>query len=396
MWENAIPRIPPHPFSRSSVSTHQSCLPKTRIRGSHVFFAIVVRAEDGQVRVIIGEFAAVYDGNASGGLFLTHDPARQFPNPYAYGPWDPINGTDPTGAIFGIDDALFWGIVITSAVVGAAASGIQAAVNGASVGQAFGAAAIGGVTGGAMAFVGLGIVGLAGAAAGPWGTWGAVAVLTAGGGYSTAESFRSGQYVMGSVGAVFTALGVYGLAQGPNALYASLQGEGAAQGGNGAGGLSQGEQLGLAQVDYDQKFLPADNQFAGPGAPPGPENPYAPYDQPLGDRGPGQIDLQLRVKTSAYDNCKLCTGKSPGDPAYGITKSGFPTAKGAIAADPRYYLPGTRVNVPGYGPATVIDTGGAIKGPFRMDLWFPTHQQALLWGRQELTLTVRIPRSPLP
>ena len=34
------------------------------------------------------------------GMFLTHDPARQFANPYAYGPWDPVNGTDPNGTFF--------------------------------------------------------------------------------------------------------------------------------------------------------------------------------------------------------------------------------------------------------------------------------------------------------
>src|SRR5262249_8100204 len=29
------------------------------------------------------------------GMFLTHDPAHQFSSPYAYGPWSPMNGTDP-------------------------------------------------------------------------------------------------------------------------------------------------------------------------------------------------------------------------------------------------------------------------------------------------------------
>jgi len=34
------------------------------------------------------------------GMFLSQDPARQFLSPYAYGPGDPINGTDPTGTSF--------------------------------------------------------------------------------------------------------------------------------------------------------------------------------------------------------------------------------------------------------------------------------------------------------
>ena len=33
--------------------------------------------------------------------FASHDPAGQYPSPYAYGPGDPVNGTDPTGEIFG-------------------------------------------------------------------------------------------------------------------------------------------------------------------------------------------------------------------------------------------------------------------------------------------------------
>jgi RHS repeat-associated protein len=32
--------------------------------------------------------------------FGTHDPAGQYPSPYAYGPGDPINGSDPTGSDF--------------------------------------------------------------------------------------------------------------------------------------------------------------------------------------------------------------------------------------------------------------------------------------------------------
>lgn len=34
------------------------------------------------------------------GQFLSHDPQRQFASPYAYGPGDPMNGTDPNGESF--------------------------------------------------------------------------------------------------------------------------------------------------------------------------------------------------------------------------------------------------------------------------------------------------------
>jgi len=88
--------------------------------------------------------------------FLTHDPARQFANPYAYGPWDPVNGTDPTGTIFGLDDLAI--VVIVGLVAGFAASSIQAAISGASVGEALQAGAIGGAIGGVAAGIGFLVV----------------------------------------------------------------------------------------------------------------------------------------------------------------------------------------------------------------------------------------------
>jgi len=88
--------------------------------------------------------------------FLTHDPARQFPNPYSYGGGDPVNGIDRAGAIFGIDDLLV--AVIVGVIAGAVGGGVQAAINGASVGQALKAAAIGGAIGGAASYVGAGFI----------------------------------------------------------------------------------------------------------------------------------------------------------------------------------------------------------------------------------------------
>ncbi|HEV7735533.1 MAG TPA: toxin TcdB middle/N-terminal domain-containing protein [Candidatus Binatia bacterium] len=41
------------------------------------------------------------------GMFVAHDPARQYFNPYAYGPWNPTTGKDPTGAQYeeGVDES---------------------------------------------------------------------------------------------------------------------------------------------------------------------------------------------------------------------------------------------------------------------------------------------------
>ena len=47
------------------------------------------------------------------GVFTSHDPAGQFASPYAYGPGDPVNGTDPTGSFF---TALLIGLAVATAV----------------------------------------------------------------------------------------------------------------------------------------------------------------------------------------------------------------------------------------------------------------------------------------
>ena len=73
---------------------------------------------------------------------------------------------------------------------------------------------------------------------------------------------------------------------------------------------------------------------------------------------------------------------------HGGTASGLPTGPGVVAVDPTVIPLGTRLFIPGYGPGIAADTGTAIKG-LRIDLWFPTLQQAMSWGRRTVTITVR-------
>jgi 3D (Asp-Asp-Asp) domain-containing protein len=47
---------------------------------------------------------------------------------------------------------------------------------------------------------------------------------------------------------------------------------------------------------------------------------------------------------------------------------------------------GSVVRVPGYGRAVVADRGGSIKGN-RLDVLFPTHNQALEWGVRKLKVS---------
>lgn len=73
----------------------------------------------------------------------------------------------------------------------------------------------------------------------------------------------------------------------------------------------------------------------------------------------------------------------------GITSSGVKAKKGTIAADVRYYPYGTKMIVPGYGKGVVADTGSAIKGPGRIDVFFKSRKEALRWGRQQVTVKVK-------
>jgi RHS repeat-associated protein len=166
------------------------------------------------------EYAGARFYDPSLGMFLTHDPAREFANPYTYVGWDPVNGTDPTGEC----DAICAFIVLFA--ISFTFTMMQAAANGASFGQAVKAAAISGAIGGVTG-VGLGVVGGAIATAENSTLQLAYNLALVGAGtYSTVESFRSQNYILGAVGVVSLAFGLQRLRQ-------------AAQGATIAGGMSR-------------------------------------------------------------------------------------------------------------------------------------------------------------
>ena len=71
----------------------------------------------------------------------------------------------------------------------------------------------------------------------------------------------------------------------------------------------------------------------------------------------------------------------------GRTATGIPTAPGVVAVDPSVIPLGTRLTIPGYGVGIAADTGGAVQGSV-IDLWFPSLEQALQWGRRTVTITL--------
>lgn len=96
----------------------------------------------------------------------------------------------------------------------------------------------------------------------------------------------------------------------------------------------------------------------------------------------------IHMKVTAYSpDARSC---APFDD--GITASGYSvfTNGGALIAADKKFKFGTLLSVPGYNggrPTPVLDRGGKIKGN-RLDVLYPTHNEALQWGVQNLTVTI--------
>lgn len=85
--------------------------------------------------------------------------------------------------------------------------------------------------------------------------------------------------------------------------------------------------------------------------------------------------------------------RSCGEHADGITassKSVWTNAMKLVAADTSILPIGTMLSIPGYDDGRIVpvlDRGGAIKGA-RLDVLFPSHDEALQWGVQRLPVTI--------
>jgi len=89
------------------------------------------------------------------------------------------------------------------------------------------------------------------------------------------------------------------------------------------------------------------------------------------------------VTATAYTpNCSGCSGRT----ATGINLMANPDIK-LIAVDPRIIPLGTKVYVEGYGYAIAGDTGNKIKG-YKIDLFFPSKQQAWRWGVRKVKIRI--------
>lgn len=97
---------------------------------------------------------------------------------------------------------------------------------------------------------------------------------------------------------------------------------------------------------------------------------------------PKQETVQMEVLATAYCGCVQCCGKSDC-----ITATGTRATEGrTIAADPRVIPYGTHVLIDGH-EYIVEDCGSAINGN-RIDIYFESHEDALQFGVQTVTVEI--------
>jgi len=87
----------------------------------------------------------------------------------------------------------------------------------------------------------------------------------------------------------------------------------------------------------------------------------------------------LMMEATAYEPGPRSCGRW----ATGYTATGVRARRGVVAVDERVIPMGARLYIPGYGFAVAADRGAAIKG-MRIDLCFPTYEEAIHFGRRRV------------
>jgi 3D (Asp-Asp-Asp) domain-containing protein len=96
---------------------------------------------------------------------------------------------------------------------------------------------------------------------------------------------------------------------------------------------------------------------------------------------------KMTLNASAYTSGYESTSKNPGDPGYGITRSGEPVRRGIVSVDPRVIPLGTKLYVTGYGYSLAADTGSGIVGHM-IDLYYESYEEAIQFGRRNLEVYI--------
>ncbi len=101
---------------------------------------------------------------------------------------------------------------------------------------------------------------------------------------------------------------------------------------------------------------------------------------------------KLKVRATAYTSDYDSTGKSEGDPDFGITSTGVKAKRNSdgystIAVDPSVIPLGSKIYVEGYGYGIAEDIGGAIKGN-HIDLYYDSSDEMWGWGARNVSIYI--------
>lgn len=107
------------------------------------------------------------------------------------------------------------------------------------------------------------------------------------------------------------------------------------------------------------------------------------------DGRPVRVAKTIEMIVTAYSpDARSCAGSDDDLTAtlHHVTTNGFKL----VAADPRVLGYGSMLSIPGYDQGRIVpvlDCGGKIKGN-RLDVLFPTHEEAVKWGVKRMKVTV--------
>lgn len=91
--------------------------------------------------------------------------------------------------------------------------------------------------------------------------------------------------------------------------------------------------------------------------------------------------------TPVLTTARALTVVASGYSLRGTTATGTSAGWGVVAVDPGVIPLGTAMTIPGYGRGVAADVGAAVSGA-KIDLWFPSEQEARAWGRRTVTVTL--------
>ena len=130
---------------------------------------------------------------------------------------------------------------------------------------------------------------------------------------------------------------------------------------------------------------------AAPVAKPAPKaasKPAAATKQTTAAKSGTKVTMNVSAYTTDPSNngSRLYNGRALTASGYDVTNTITYNGMRIVAASAQYPI-GTRMHISGIGEAIVLDRGGAIQGN-KLDLLVGSQQEALNWGRQNVTVTV--------